>query len=333
MTWVLHMKKILLTLLFLTTTAFTCKPAPEGISDITASGFYIDANYSTVDSKLKTQEEKDSAPFNYFLRYVSANADLYIVRQDKSAAICASKWLTRWAIDGAMLGTMSSSQAEHIRKWTLAGLALSYIKIKPELNADDRQVIENWLTKLANASLEFTKKNNAPRNNHYYWQGLAVMATGVATNNDYFIDEARMIYDKALSDIQDDGSLPQELKRRQKALSYHNYALAPLVIMAELAKSKNEDWYHRNNSRLEKLAHLVLRGIADDSWFIAKTDVKQTIPHGGILGWIEFYRQGNVDIMNLSQPLMKQQPFRYAYLGGNLTLLASKLFFNQLQIN
>ena len=310
---------------FATNALADCALPPAGIHDMNGNSFYIDAHHSVVDPLLEQKSKAAAKPFDDFLKSVSANADLYVINGDKAAAACGLQWLDRWAQDDAMLGNISSNQAQYQRKLTLAGLSLAYLKLKPEVV--DKELIESWLSKVADASLAFAQRGKMARNNHYYWVGLAVMATGVATGNTHYIDEARKIYILALSDIQEDGSLPQELNRASRALTYHNYALAPLVMMAELAKSKNENWYQLQNSRLDKLARLVLTGLADSSWFQAKTGETQEIPRGGILGWVEFYHNQKPELNAQLQSVLAQAPFYDAQLGGNLTALAARHFF------
>ncbi|WP_035057255.1 alginate lyase family protein [Andreprevotia chitinilytica] len=307
-----------------------CAPAPAGIPDIQANSYYTDAHYSVIDPALKAKNEAAVKPFSDFLRNVSDNADRYVANGDKASAQCALSWLDRWAQDRAMLGTMSSSQAQYTRKWTLAGLSLAYLKLKPEAEPAQRAHIDAWLPQVADASLAFATSGHQALNNHYYWVGLAVMATGVATGNNKEINAARNIYDRALSDIRDDGTLPLELNRAGKALAYHNYALAPLVMMAELAKGVNEDWYGSQQGRLDKLANRVLSGIADPSWFATQTGVTQEIPQGSILGWTAFYQYARPSLAPAMQPLFSQAPFRNPQLGGNMTVLADKHFFDHL---
>jgi poly(beta-D-mannuronate) lyase len=72
------------------------------------------------------------------------------------------------------------------------------------------------------------------RNNHYYWEGLAVTATGAVTGDARSLAWGRKVFDHAMGQIEADGSLPLELARGRKALSYHLYAAAPLVMMASI---------------------------------------------------------------------------------------------------
>ncbi|AMP12429.1 alginate lyase family protein [Collimonas pratensis] len=325
-----HLLRFILPLCLCSGSAFAaCPEAPAGLRDIEANSYYSDAHYSIVDPVLKAKNEAAVKPFSDYLATVSADADRYIAGGDAAAAQCALRWLDRWAVDGAMLGKVSSSQAQYERKWTLAGVALAYIKVRPLAEPAQRAHIEAWLPRLADAALAFVNNGKGARNNHYYWVGLAVMATGVATGEQRYIDAASKIYDSALNDIGDDGSLPLEMNRAGRALAYHNYALAPLVMMAELSRLHHEDWYLRRHGRLQKLAQRVLDGIADPTWFVQKTGAAQEIPKGGILGWIVFYRETAPELTAPSQALMTQAPFRYAQLGGNLSVLADKHFFEQ----
>lgn len=325
-----HLLRYILPLCLCSGSAFAaCPEAPAGLRDIEANGYYSDTHYSIVDPVLKAKNEAAVKPFSDYLATVSADADRYIASGDTAAAQCALRWLDRWAVDGAMLGKVSSSQAQYERKWTLAGVALAYIKLRPLAEPAQRAHIEAWLPQLADAALAFFSDGKRARNNHYYWVGLAVMATGIATGEQRYIAAASKIYDSALNDIGDDGSLPLEMNRAGRALAYHNYALAPLVMMAELSRSNHDDWYQRRHGRLQKLAQLVLDGIADPAWFVQKTGAAQEIPKGGILGWVVFYREIVPDLTAPSQALMTQAPFRYAQLGGNLSVLADKHFFEQ----
>ena len=53
-----------------------------------------------------------------------------------------------------MLGKMTTEQSYFQRKWTLAGLALSYARVKPQAAGAQRNKIEDWLRALADAAPE-----------------------------------------------------------------------------------------------------------------------------------------------------------------------------------
>ena len=92
-------------------------------------------------------------------------------------------------------------------------------------------------------------------------------------------------------------------------MAYHNYALAPLVMMAELSRLDHDNWYLRRHGRLQSWQR-VLDGIADPAWFVQKTGVAQKYRRR-IFGWIVPHRD-RPELTAPSQALMTQAPFRYA---------------------
>jgi len=113
-------------------------------------------------------------------------SDLYLGQRDAEAGACAIIWLDRWAQDGAMLGRMvhvNNDQADYLRQWENAGLAVAYLKAKPAATAAQRARIEAWLKALAGANLAYWDDARKNRNNHYYWTGVGIMATAVSTGD------------------------------------------------------------------------------------------------------------------------------------------------------
>jgi poly(beta-D-mannuronate) lyase len=102
-----------------------------------------------------------------------------------------------------------------------------------------------------------------------------VLATGLATDDDALWQAGHAAFQKGIDDIQDDGSLPLEMARGQRALHYHDYALAPLVMMAELARLRGQDWYASRDHAIDRLARRVIEGSKDPAWFNEHTGVAQ----------------------------------------------------------
>ncbi len=97
-------------------------------------------------------------------------------------------------------------------------------------------------------------------NNHSYWAAWSVMATSIATNRRDLFDWAVKEYKVGVNQVDDQGFLPNELKRQQRALSYHNYALPPLSMIASFALVNGVDLRQENNSALKRLGDKVLAG-------------------------------------------------------------------------
>jgi poly(beta-D-mannuronate) lyase len=157
-----------------------------------------------------------------------------------------------------------------------------------------------------------------------------VMATAVASGDPALFDRARAIYRRGVDEIQDDGALPLEMARGQRAFHYHNYALDPLVLMAEMARRRGEDWYAYGNGRLDRLAGRVAEGYADPSWFAARAGAPQAPGASkptGETGWVEFYRLRAAHPERFAA-LHAAGPFNDPRAGGDLTLMAERGLFD-----
>jgi poly(beta-D-mannuronate) lyase len=305
-------------------------PPPPAVRDIIANSYYIDSAHSIIDPELKAENDAAVKPIEDYLSDVSKYADRYITHNDTVSGICAVKWLQTWGEQKALLGQVSGAQAEYERKWALAGLALAYLKVKPLADPEQKKAIESWLKPLSNAVRKYTDiaiKHPENCNNHYYWAGLAIGATGLATHTPSDWDYAKHVFDEAVESIRPDGTLLLELKRGKMALSYHSFAAAPLVMLAELARLKGEgDWYVKNDNALHRLVTVTVKGIRDPRIFQNLTGVKQedNLSNERIQGWIAIYDHHFPD-RGFGQILNPQKHYVYPRLGGDLTVLADNL--------
>ncbi len=294
-----------------------CDEPPPPVRDIVADRFYVDSASSIADKAIIAHNRVALATLDHTLIAILAMADKALAGDEPSAA-CAGHWLAVWAKGGAMLGNMSSQQAVIDRKWRTAGMAVGYLKIRASLEPADRTAIDAWMNDLGDRVVA-DQGWPAKRNNQVYWAGFAAGAVGTATGASHLLDYSRRAFDAGMTDIRPDGTLPMELARRQQALDYTNIALAPLVMAAELAALRGEDWYGRENGAIHRLAARVLTGLRDPKSFAALAgEPSVDVPRGGLLGWLAFYRlrfPNGVD----GAP---SGPFRYPWLGGDMTLTA-----------
>ena len=317
------MKKIALCLIALSATPALadCPAAPPPIKDIKAQGYYTDAKSSIVDEEKRRQNAAMTKPLDEFLRQIARWSD-------SGRGECSAAWLAAWAEGGALLGEMvhiNNDQSDYMRQWELSGSAMVYWKIKAEASGDQRAKIEPWLIEIAKRNLAYWDNSSKHRNNHYYWTGVGILAAGAATGDKATFDQGKAIFDKGVDDIEDDGTLPMEMARGEKALHYHNYALAPLVVMAEIgSRTTGEDWYGRRDHRLDLLAERVVSGWRNSFWFAEKAGVSQDTLGGHTdLGWVELYRHHALNPAHF-EDLHKAGPYDEARLGGNLTLMGDK---------
>lgn len=248
--------------------AQACEAPPPAVHDIDANSYYIDKNHSIIDPVRKARNVAATKPVDEFLDAVARHASAFQAAPAKrEEAQCGLQWLSSWAQQNAMMGKMTSNQSFYTRKWALGGLALSYAKLRPAAGDAERQAIDAWLKTLADATLVHADAGKGVRNNHYYWEGLAVAATGAVTGDERLLAWGRKVFDHAMSQVAPDGSLPLEMERAAKALHYHSFAVQPLVMLASILDLQSP--------KLDQLVRFTLQGAADPSVIEKATGVAQ----------------------------------------------------------
>jgi poly(beta-D-mannuronate) lyase len=315
-----------LMLAFLLTSATAAKAAcpavPPVMRDIDIPRFYSDAKGTIVDPALKAAHDNAQNALTAFLREVTSHADKAIKRnkapEQQEAADCALTWIAAWAKGDAWLGKMGQNQAEYQRKWDLAGVALAYLKVRKFASPEQRQVIEPWLVRFADATVKFFDDPSHKRNNHWYWQGLALAAVGLGADSDKHWQRARAVMADAARDITAEGTLPMELQRGARALHYHAFSAMPVVALAALGKAKGEDWFALNNKAVERLVQATAKGLADPAVFDKLSGVAQERPVNPFAGWAQLYT-ALVPGQTLTVPPELRDGHRW--LGGDVMVL------------
>jgi poly(beta-D-mannuronate) lyase len=260
--------------------AMACAAPPPAVIDIDANSYYSDSHHSIIDPVRKARNEAATKPVDEFLDAVARAADAAQQHGDAQEARCALDWLSAWASQNAMLGKMTTEQSYYTRKWALAGLALSYARVQAGAPPEQRKRIDAWLLALADATMRHSDAHKGVRNNHYYWEGLAVTATGAVTHDARCLDWGRKVFEHAMGQIQPDGTLPAELERAGRALNYHLFAAAPLVMMASILDLQA--------APLDKLVAFSVNGVNDPAVLQKMTGFEQEHPNG-MPGWIAIY--------------------------------------------
>ncbi len=193
---------------------------------------------------------------------------------------CATAWILAWAREGSIAETaFPNPQGHYEQQWALGSLTLAMAKlVNTPAAAPFRQECFAWLDRLVPTvmqHIERRERHPENRNNHSYWAGLAVFAHGLLLERPYEVSWGLDRYDLALEQVQDDGSLPLELRRGENAYIYHLFALQPLVLLGALGEAQGMDVYGRRGGRLALLADLVFRSFEAFDTFTALTPVPQ----------------------------------------------------------
>jgi poly(beta-D-mannuronate) lyase len=239
--------------------------------------------------------------------------------------------LNQWASAGALTGAAANHTGKSMRKWALATFSSSWLQLHfSPLHPlaqypQQQQNISRWLSNVANLTAQEWKNLPLEKiNNHSYWAGWALMATAVATGRQDLFDASLGIYRTAMQQVDDDGFLPNELRRRQRAFSYHNYALQPLVMIALFAQANGVDMREENRRALQRLGMRVINGLDDASAFTQRTGVTQDLTflqHPTNLAWLEAWCALYACNNAVNQRLASLRPLQNTRLGGDLTFL------------
>ncbi|MET1076845.1 MAG: mannuronate-specific alginate lyase [Pseudomonas sp.] len=244
---------------------------------------------------------------------------------------CALQWLDSWAQADALRSEDFNHTGKSMRKWALGSLAGAYLRLKFSASqplqpyGHQTRAIEAWFVRLADQVVgdwsELPLKNI---NNHSYWAAWSVMTVAVVSDRRDLFDWSVKQLEVAAQQVDEQGFLPNELKREQRALAYHNYSLPPLLMIAAFAQSNGVDLRETNHRALQRLAQRVIEGVDDADAFVARTDEDQDmagLEKSGKLAWLEPYcalYACTADVLEWRDSL---QPFKTSRLGGDVTPL------------
>lgn len=292
--------------------------APQAPGFLTVPPFYGD----------RTAYAAATVSLRKFQTLLSDMAEFYFVTQDGSYARCVAQVLESWANKDALLYFERSSgrQAWYDAVWTTvsAGFAYSIVRNDPGLQAKSRQIIDDWLNKVTKKHLSISGGPRDCCNNHSYWRGLEAAIVGVVTNDRAMFSAAVETYRHALASIDKNGGLPLEMARGERAIHYQNFAILPLVHIAEIAAQQGEDLYTVtvDGKSLQSAVGFLLDAIHDPRLVETFTDKRQDLSfldQRGELNWMEPYNAKFSD-RRIEALLASRRPVIHRYAGGNSTL-------------
>jgi poly(beta-D-mannuronate) lyase len=212
-----------------------------------------------------------------------------------------------------------------VQGWVLGGEAIAYLKVRDAgvVSRQQASLILPWMQEVAQQAREYydakkEKGGTAAQNNHYYWAGVELGGVGVAANDPRDFDWAIKAAEEGIAEIRPDGTLPQEMRRGKRALHYHLYAAAPLVMIAELGYPNGINLYGERDGALKRLVKVSTGGLVDSSLFEKAAGIQQEVPvppTGEAIGWATPYNRRFLDPV-ISKLLAQCKNHSYMYLGG-----------------
>lgn len=308
-----------------TSRPYACPAVPKLPVDFVTDGFYAlnDPTHSIVDPVRMKAYNESAGPVKHEGNVVVAAADAYRTTGSGEAARCVMAHLDGLSAEHALTGRMSSSQAYFVQGWVAGAWAIAYLKVDGDARttAEQRARIFVWLEKLATLTKDFYDergRKGGDAQNHFYWAAVQLATTGIVTNNAKDFAWAMRRAKDGVDAIQADGTLPEEMRRGQRALHYHLYAASPLVMLAELGLPNGVDLYSENHGALKRLVQVSTAGLLDASLFEKRTGIKQERPDppgAEAIGWAEPYERRFPDA-TIAKLLAEAPDHGYMYLGG-----------------
>jgi poly(beta-D-mannuronate) lyase len=276
-------------------------------------------------------EDIATAPYRKLDEAASNGESRYVVTGNPAEAHCVANLLARWAEANALLdySFQESSQAWYQVEWTLSSISLAWSVVQTDANipAAQRAAILGWMHKVTEYMLDQDPHPGEParENNHAYWRALCATSVGILTSDDKLYRRGLAQYVRAIGQINPDGSFPLEMARHENALHYQSFALAPLVMIAELAARQGIDLYslrvngHTISDAVDFLVRasantgLVKKYASEPQTFSLFSDEKPP-------AWAEFWaarHPGKPWSELLTQPLVDST------IGGNATIYAA----------
>ncbi|VWD12490.1 poly(beta-D-mannuronate) lyase [Burkholderia lata] len=279
---------------------------PAAVTTIDPPGYYDDA----------TGYARAVKPMRDFIARLNASAD----NGDWS---CVASLLESWARADALMGPITGYQGYYERSWAGTDFAMVILRMPRDVRDANRarfDAIDPWLERIAIATRDAEAINHL-HNNLVYWAGLDLIAIGTVTGNASLVDSGLLRVREGIRDIGPDGALAREVKRGNRALHYHTFALLPLVFAAELVQRRHIDLYRENDGAIGRLAKLVINAVNDPASFTAITPVRQDLfpwTFRDELSWVEPYYARFHDA-RLPAIIAPRRPFTEWRLGGNVT--------------
>jgi len=314
------------------TKSFACTPPPAPVKDLFFESIYgkkKKENSSIVSPQAYKDYKEATKPIKALESGLAQTANRYVRTNPPQPEIahCVMSWIAHWAEADGFLGE-ANSVGEFVRKWVLSSISLAYIQVRdePSIQPHLHETVREWIHDIAKIVVrdysEGTHRSSR-QNNHMYWAAWGVATASMAIDNREMFDWAMNHAKAGIEEIQDDGSLPLEMARGQKAYNYHHYAAIPLFLLAEAGMLNGVNLFTENDHGLRRLARLILENMDDQSYFVEKTGKVQNLDRTispSNLSWMDIYHKYYKDPAAVYW-LDQYRPMKQSRAGGDVTLL------------
>ncbi len=320
---------------------FTCPSPLEPKITFSAGSIYKDTPCKCeIDPDKKAKYEQEVKSVYNFAKSITSLSDLYVATptERNEIAQCVAQQIELWAYTDAMLGEHPAPVGYHKSAQVLGAVSLTYLKLQEAENVDYPSVNNNlgqWLRALSQQVIDYYENMAGPNtsnNNHRYWDSYHIGTAAIVLNDTELFSWAMQGLEIGINQIQENGTLPLEIQRGDRAHAYHLYALQALTGLAELAIKNKSSMpipyypYSKNNGALTRLSNLLLNEELDKSTSVFPIKIAMKCHQSA---WMEIYlrhsgRQPSIRADLATYIKAKRNACRdklyYTYLGGNMSL-------------
>lgn len=276
-----------------TAAAYSCPAVMHVPKDIEANGPYRkdDPTHSIIDPEADARNKALTKPFYDVQRINVKAADAFRTTGSRAAGECAIAQITTLARENSMDGRVGNGQPIYVQGWIGGSAAVAWLKVRQLATPEQNKMVGAWLHglgKSVRAYYDPRPDKSDGSNNHSYWAGFTLAAIGMVADDRSDFDWGMKYYDRGVAAIQKDGTLDREMDRASRALHYHLYALAPLVMLAEFGEANGMAMYAKSGGAIHRLAAVCVAGYNDPAIFEKKTGKKQErreTVEGGQFAW------------------------------------------------
>lgn len=258
-----------------------CSFSREFLPSIQSETYYEGNRNGAVDADAQASAMRASRPVRQLLAR-QLETDAQIKAGNAQSIVCAQRELAFWARNDALLGN-NSMRGFYERLWYGAGLGIAYLHndrlladIGQPRPAQSREEIAGWFSRLGHdtrramaadyASFDDSRQTQSYRppdehdtSNLGAWAAYFTVIAGILSDDPELIAWGRGRTQDILATVTRDGMLPSEVKRGERALRYHFFALNPLAGSAIMLERVGEPLPKRSIERLQALVGFSLR--------------------------------------------------------------------------
>jgi poly(beta-D-mannuronate) lyase len=286
-----------------------------------------------IDEEAEAAFETAMQPVRDYANLVVRSANRFTDKGRSGDGRCTVSLLFAWAKAGALADPKNDTAIFKLAT-TIAGLSSAYLQVRAAAEEPERRAIDQWLSAratLVKLSFEGRKKPSAKTSNHRAWAGLALAMTGLSTDREDLIAWGMESFESVICHADRDGSLPTETKRGKRARDYHLFALAPLVMLAEIGAANGKASYETCENALPRAMDFTLAALTDPSAIEELAGIEQapfpndaSLPPANRLAFIEAYLARFPDAVPQKEAIIALRPLKAIDLGGDMTLLFRK---------